>query len=74
MRRLALAAGLATARVASGPAKAVAQAVQRRSPVARRPRGPDDRAVEKALTEVTAGRPVAEPTSQPYGCSVKYAN
>lgn len=27
MRRLALAAGLATARVASGPAKAVAQAV-----------------------------------------------
>jgi hypothetical protein len=30
--------------------------------------------VEKALADVTAGRPVATATSQPYGCSVKYAN
>jgi peroxiredoxin len=29
--------------------------------------------VEAALAEITAGKPVTTPTSQPYGCSVKYA-
>jgi peroxiredoxin len=29
--------------------------------------------VAAALAEVTAGKPVTTPTSQPYGCSVKYA-
>ena len=28
--------------------------------------------VRQALTEATAGKPVSVPTSQPYGCSVKY--
>jgi hypothetical protein len=28
--------------------------------------------VDRALTEAMAGRPVAVPTSRPYGCSVKY--
>jgi hypothetical protein len=30
--------------------------------------------VQAALEEVTAGRPVSTPTSDPYGCSVKYAD
>ncbi len=30
--------------------------------------------VKAALTQVEAGQPVAKPTSQPYGCSVKYAS
>jgi peroxiredoxin len=30
--------------------------------------------VEAALEEVSAGRPVSTPTSEPYGCSVKYAD
>ena len=30
--------------------------------------------VATALAEVTAGKPVTTPTSQPYGCSVKYAD
>ena len=30
--------------------------------------------VSEALTEAIAGRPVATPTSRPYGCSVKYAH
>jgi hypothetical protein len=29
--------------------------------------------VSQALTEAMAGKPVATPTSRPYGCSVKYA-
>ncbi len=28
----------------------------------------------QALTEARAGRPVSVPTTQPYGCSVKYKN
>jgi hypothetical protein len=28
----------------------------------------------QALTEAMAGRPVSVPTTQPYGCSVKYRN
>lgn len=28
--------------------------------------------VDRALTEAMAGEPVSQPTSQPYGCSVKY--
>lgn len=28
--------------------------------------------VDQALTEAMAGEPVSQPTSQPYGCSVKY--
>jgi len=30
--------------------------------------------VDAALTEVTAGKPVTTPTSDPYGCGVKYAD
>jgi peroxiredoxin len=30
--------------------------------------------VEAALEEVSAGRPVSTPTSEPYGCSVKYSD
>jgi hypothetical protein len=30
--------------------------------------------VSAALAEVTAGKPVTTASSQPYGCSVKYAN
>jgi peroxiredoxin len=30
--------------------------------------------VNAALTESMAGKPVAQPTAQPYGCSVKYAS
>ena len=30
--------------------------------------------VQKALADVTGGRPVATATSRPYGCSVKYAD
>ncbi len=30
--------------------------------------------VSQALTEAMAGKPVATPTSRPYGCSVKYAD
>jgi hypothetical protein len=30
--------------------------------------------VSAALAEVTAGKPVTTATSQPYGCSVKYAD
>jgi peroxiredoxin len=30
--------------------------------------------VQAALEEVAAGRPVSTPTSEPYGCSVKYAD
>jgi peroxiredoxin len=30
--------------------------------------------VQAALEEVSAGRPVSTPTSEPYGCSVKYAD
>ena len=29
--------------------------------------------VDQALTEAMAGEPVSQPTSRPYGCSVKYA-
>jgi peroxiredoxin len=29
--------------------------------------------VRMALTEVAAGRPVSNPSTQPYGCSIKYA-
>jgi hypothetical protein len=30
--------------------------------------------VSTALSEALAGKPVAEPATRPYGCSVKYAN
>lgn len=30
--------------------------------------------VVQALTEAMAGKPVSEPTSRPYGCTVKYAS
>lgn len=30
--------------------------------------------VSQALTEAMAGKPVSEPTSRPYGCTVKYAS
>lgn len=30
--------------------------------------------VRQALTEALAGKPVSTPSTQPYGCSVKYAN
>jgi hypothetical protein len=30
--------------------------------------------VAEALADVKAGRPVATPVSQPYGCSVKYSS
>jgi peroxiredoxin len=30
--------------------------------------------VDKALTEILGGKPVSQPETQPYGCSVKYAN
>ena len=30
--------------------------------------------VTAALADVLAGRPVAQPTTRPYGCSVKYAD
>jgi len=30
--------------------------------------------VSEALTEAMSGRPVSEPATRPYGCSVKYAN
>ena len=30
--------------------------------------------VSQALTEAMAGKPVSEPTTRPYGCSVKYAS
>jgi hypothetical protein len=30
--------------------------------------------VTQALAELTAGKPVSVATTQPYGCSVKYAN
>jgi hypothetical protein len=30
--------------------------------------------VQAALEELTAGRPVTTPSTEPYGCSVKYAD
>jgi len=30
--------------------------------------------VSTALTEAMAGKPVSNPTTRPYGCSVKYSN
>jgi hypothetical protein len=30
--------------------------------------------VNSALADLKAGRPVATPSSRPYGCSIKYAN